>query len=71
MIFRILDIVAAIGTISMLNLVQKHKTAWLGYSAAALLFTIVVASKGLYGQTGMGIVLAITGIKNYMNAKNS
>jgi len=64
-LFAVLDIVSAICVIVTLNLVQKYNKAWLGYAIGAFLFTLVMAYSKLPGMTLMGIVLVITGVKNY------
>lgn len=65
-LFIILDIVSAICVIVTLNLVQKWNKMWLGYAIGAFLFTLVMAHSRLPGMTLMGIVLTITGIRNYL-----
>lgn len=69
-LFTILDIVSAICVIVTLNLVQRYNRAWLGYAIGAFLFTLVMMYSRLPGMSLMGIVLIITGIKNYLKGKN-
>ncbi len=68
-LFVVLDIVSAIGVVVTLNLVQKYNKAWLGYAIAAFLFTLVMVHNGLPGMSLMGVVLTITGIKNYLKGR--
>jgi len=69
MIIRILDILSAILTVVSLNLTVKYNKAWLLYAFSCILFTTVCISKHLIGLSCMGIVLLITGIKNYIIGK--
>lgn len=69
MLFAILDIVSAVCVIVTLNLVQRYNKAWLGYAIGGFLFTLVMAYSRLPGMTLMGVVLSITGIKNYLKGK--
>jgi hypothetical protein len=69
MLFVMLDIVSAIGVVVTLNLVQKYNKAWLGYGMAAFLFTLVMLHSSLPGMTLMGVVLTVTGIKNYLRGR--
>lgn len=66
---RILDIVTCIGVLTTLNLVGKYNKAWIAYAIVSLVFAGVMASKGLPGQTVMGIALAFTGFRNYLRGK--
>ena len=65
-LFAILDVVSAICVVVTLNLVQRYNRAWLGYAIGAFLFTLVMAYSRLPGMTLMGVVLTVTGIKNYL-----
>jgi len=69
MIIRILDILSAILTVVSLNLTVKCNRAWLLYSFSCILFTTVCISKHLIGLSCMGVILLITGIKNYIIGK--
>ena len=62
---RILDILAAAGTILCLNLVMKTYKAWFWYIFASIMFTAVCWYSHLVGQTVMGFVLIGTGIRNF------
>ena len=68
-LFAVLDIVSAICVVVTLNLVQRYNKAWLGYAIGAFLFTLVMAYSKLPGMTLMGIVLTVTGIKNYLKGR--
>jgi len=69
MIFRIIDILVAINLIISLNLVRWFNKAWLYYSVACLSFAGIMLYKGIYGQVGMGLVLAFTGALNYLKGR--
>lgn len=72
LIIKVLDILAAIIGIVALNLVSKSHKWWLVHAGGSLLFTIVMAYNLLPGMAIMGILLCVTGIKNYKlgEAKN-
>ena len=68
-LFAVLDIISALCVVVTLNLVQRYNKAWLGYAIGAFLFTLVMAYSKLPGMTLMGVVLTITGIKNYLKGR--
>jgi len=63
------DVVAAVLIILALNMVTRNYRWWLFYSATNIVFMAVTIYKGLPGLTIMGIVLSITGIRNYFIEK--
>ena len=71
MLIKIFDITSAVMTVVFLNLVSKTYKAWIGYTVGSIFFTIVCFNKNLPGLGIMGIILFLTGIKNFwMGLKN-
>ena len=68
-LIRIFDIIASVTTVITLNLVSKTYKAWLFYCIGCIFFTIVCFSKSLFGLTIMGIILFITGLRNYYSGR--
>lgn len=66
-LINLLDIASAIGTIVCLNVAPRRYKWWLVYIGITAMFIVVVASKGLVGQTLMGLALIVTGVLNYIN----
>lgn len=62
---QICDFVAAVSLVVALNLVDRHYKWWLFYACTNIPFSIATICKGLPWLTLMGLVLMVTGIKNY------
>ena len=64
-LIHICDILACVGTVVTLNLVEKHYKVWLWYSFFGIMYITVTAYNKIPGLTIMGIILLFTGIRNY------
>ena len=62
---QVLDVVSATCLILALNMVAKRYKWWLFYAATNIVLTTVAVYKGLPGWAVAGVILCITGIKNY------
>ena len=65
-VIQVCDIVAAISIIVALNMVIRNYKWWVFYAATNIVFGVVTICKGLPGLTIMGIILGVTGVKNYL-----
>ena len=68
-IIKMLDILSATMTVICLNLTVRTYKAWAWYSLSCIFFTIVTYNRNLPGLTIMGIILFVTGVKNYITGR--
>jgi len=62
---QICDVVTAVSIIIALNMVTRNYKWWLFYAPTNIVFMVVAIYKGLPGMAIMGVILGITGIRNY------
>lgn len=64
-LIRICDIVSAGSLILALNMVTTDHRWWLFYAATNIIFMVVAVYKKLPGWAVAGLILFVTGIRNY------
>jgi len=65
-LIKIFDVLVCISVVVSLNLITRFYRAWLLYIIGSALQVVVCLYKGMFGMTIMGVILGLTGVKNYL-----